>query len=102
WDPQREIDECLDLVRQARQRADDAFRQSALLDDAKANLERRGEPCRGTALEDEVKRVRRKFMEAQLIEAGTERAVFWGWSNIYTYTKSIGEQVLASSGVRYT
>lgn len=102
WDPQREIDECLDLVKQARQRADDAFRQSAFLDEAKDNLQRRGEPGRGHALEDEIKKVRRKFVEARLIEAGTERAVFWGWSNIYTYTKSIGEQVLASSGVRFT
>ncbi len=40
WDPQREIDECLDLVKQARQRCEDAFRQSAFLDEAKANLTR--------------------------------------------------------------
>ncbi len=102
WNPQREIEECLDLVRQARQRADDAFRQSAFLDEAKKNLEERGEPGRGKPLEDEVKKVRRKFVEARLIEAGQERALFWGFSNIYTYTKSIGEQVLAGSGVPFT
>jgi len=102
WDPQREIDECLDLVKQARQRCEDAFRQSAFLDQAKHNLSERGEPCRGRALEDELGKVKRKFVELQLIEAGKERALFWGWSNIYTYTKSIGEQALASSGVPYT
>ncbi len=102
WNPQREIEECLDLIRQARQRADDAFRQSAFLDEAKKNLEARGEPCRGAPLEGEVKKVRRRFVEAQLTVAGQERALFWGWSNIYTYTKSIGEQVLAGSGVRFT
>ncbi|MFO0759533.1 MAG: SDR family oxidoreductase [Byssovorax sp.] len=102
WDPQREIDECLDLVKQARQRADDAFRQSAFLDRAKENLRQRGEPCRGAALTDELAKVRRSFIKDQLIEAGQERASFWGWTNIYTYTKSIGEQVLAASGVRFT
>ncbi len=102
WDPQREIDECLDIVKQARQRVGDAFRQSAFLDRAKENLKQRGEPCRGTALEDELAKVKRKFVEGQLKEAGQERAHFWGWTNIYTYTKSIGEQVLANSGVPFT
>ncbi|MCC6559090.1 MAG: AMP-binding protein [Polyangiaceae bacterium] len=102
WNPQREIDECLDLIKQARHRCDDAFRQSAFLDEAKANLEARGEPCRGSALEDELAKVKRKFIKDHLIEAGRERAIFWGWTNIYTYTKSIGEQVLASSGLPFT
>lgn len=102
WDPQREIAECLDLVKQARQRCEDAFRQSAFLDEAKENLKQRGEPCRGSALDDELAKVKRKFVERQLTEAGKERAHFWGWTNIYTYTKSIGEQVLASSGVPFT
>lgn len=101
WDPQREIDECLDLVKQARHRAGDAFRQSAFLDQAKHNLGERGEPCRGTALADELAKVKRNFIKDRLTEAGTERAVFWGWTNIYTYTKSIGEQVLAASGVPF-
>lgn len=102
WDPQREISECLDLVQQARQRCEDAFRQSAFLDEAKANLAARSEPCRGSALENELARVKRKFIKDRLIEAGKERALFWGWTNIYTYTKSIGEQVLASSGLPFT
>lgn len=102
WNPQREIDECLDLVKQARHRCEDSFRQSAFLDEAKASLEARGEPCRGSALEDELAKVKRKFIKDRLVEAGRERALFWGWSNIYTYTKSIGEQVLASSGLPFT
>ena len=102
WDPQREIAECLDLIKQARQRCEDAFRQSAFLDQAKENLKTRGEPCRGAALADELAKVKRKFVERQLMDAGKERAHFWGWTNIYTYTKSIGEQVLAASGVPFT
>jgi long-chain acyl-CoA synthetase len=102
WDPQREIAECLDLVKQARQRCEDAFRQSAFLDEAKENLKQRGEPCRGSALDDELAKVKRKFVEKQLTLHGKERAHFWGWTNIYTYTKCIGEQVLADSGVEFT
>jgi long-chain acyl-CoA synthetase len=102
WDPQREIEECLDLIKQARQRCNDAFRQSAFLDQAKHNLASRGEPCRGQALADELAKVKRNFIKDHLIEAGKERAIFWGWSNIYTYTKSIGEQALAASGLPFT
>ncbi|HVY48189.1 MAG TPA: SDR family oxidoreductase, partial [Minicystis sp.] len=69
WDPQREIDECLDLVAQAKIRGDDAFRQSAFLDEAKQNLERRGEPARGQVLDDELAKVKRKFMKERLVAA---------------------------------
>ena len=102
WDPDREIAECLDVIEQARHRAGDAFRQSRFLDEAKRNLTRRDEPCSGSALEAELERVKRKFVEARLAEMGTERAQFWGWPNTYTYTKSIGEQIVASSGLRVT
>ncbi len=102
WDPTREINECMALVTQAKQRVDDAFRQSRFLDEAKANLEARNEPAYGKVLDEEIARVRRKFVEKQLGDAGMERAQFWGWPNTYTYTKAIGEQVLANSGLRFT
>jgi len=102
WDPDREIAECLDVVEQARHRAGDAFRQSRFLDEAKKNLRENGEPGRGRALEDEVQRVKRKFVEGQLSEMGMERARFWGFPNTYTYTKSIGEQIVARSGLNWT
>ncbi len=102
WSPEREIAECLDVIEQARHRASDAFRQSRFLDEAKKNLESRNEPARGRVLKDEVAKVRRKFVEAQLASMGMERARFWGWPNTYTYTKSLGEQIIAASGVPFT
>jgi long-chain acyl-CoA synthetase len=101
WDPEREIAECLDIIEQAKGRANDAFRQSAFLDQAKANLIEAAEPARGRVLEQEIERVRRKFVEAQLAGFGRERAQFWGWPNTYTYTKSIGEQIVARSGLPF-
>ena len=38
WSPQREIEECIDLVDNVRHRANDAFRQSHFLDQAMKNL----------------------------------------------------------------
>lgn len=102
WDPQNEIRESMDVIEHVRHRCEDQFRQSLFLDEAKKNLKERGEPCRGKVLEDEFAAVKRRFIKNRLIEAGMERALYWGWPNIYTYTKSIGEQVLAASGVPYT
>ncbi len=102
WDPDREIAECMDVVEQARHRMSDAFRQSHFLDEAKNNLLERNEPARGPILERQVERVKRKFVEAQLAEMGMERAKFWGFPNTYTYTKAIGEQIIARAGLRFT
>lgn len=102
WDPDREISECLSIIEQAKQRADDAFRQSHFLYQARSNLLARHEPTTGEVLEREVSRVRRQYVEARLSEMGNERARFWGWSNTYTYTKSIGEQIAVRSGLPVT
>jgi long-chain acyl-CoA synthetase len=102
WDPDREIAECMDVIEQARHRSNDAFRQSRFLDEAKKQLHARGEPARGSVLENEVAKVKRKFVEAQLADLGTERAKFWGFPNTYTYTKAIGEQIALASGLPCT
>jgi long-chain acyl-CoA synthetase len=102
WDPEREIADCLDLIAQAKSRCEDAFRQSDFLERARKNLIARGEPTTGKPLEDELKNVKRKYVSDRLVEAGLERATHWGWPNIYTYTKSIGEQIIARSGIPFT
>lgn len=102
WNPEREIADCLDLIAQAKSRAEDGFRQSDFLERATKNLKRRVEPTTGKPLEDELKNVKRRYVEDRLVEAGLERATHWGWPNIYTYTKSIGEQIIARSGIPYT
>ena len=102
WNPKREIDDCLDLIAQAKSRAEDAFRQSDFMERATKNLERRAEPTVGKPLADELKSVKRKYVSDRLVEAGLERATHWGWPNIYTYTKSMGEQIIANAGIPYT
>jgi long-chain acyl-CoA synthetase len=102
WNPEREVADCLDLIAQARSRCEDAFRQSEFLERATKNLTRRNEPTCGAPLEAELKSVKRKYVSDRLVEAGLERATHWGWPNIYTYTKSIGEQIIARSGIPFT
>jgi long-chain acyl-CoA synthetase len=101
WNAEREIADCLDLIAQARHRCEDAFRESTFREQAMKNLLRRGEPTQGPALDAELKSVKRKFVSDRLVEAGLERAEHWGWPNIYTYTKSIGEQIIANAGIPY-
>lgn len=102
WSPAREISECEDVVKAVRHRSADSFRQTTFVAEAKENLAKKGEPGRGSALEDEIKHVRRSYEEKEMIAAGMERAKVWGWHNIYTYTKAIGEQILCESGLRFT
>ena len=43
-----------------------------------------------------------KEIRERTTELGAERAEYWGWTNIYTYTKSMGEQVIAQTpGLTY-
>jgi len=102
WDPAREIREGIDLVRSIKRHADDAHRIAQFEEEARRNLERRQEPTAGPVFAAEVRRVRERYITDACGKAGTERAQYWGWTNTYTYTKSLGEQVLAASGLGFT
>jgi long-chain acyl-CoA synthetase len=39
---------------------------------------------------------RSKALSQKLSDLGVQRALQWGWTNTYTYTKSLGEQLLAA------
>jgi long-chain acyl-CoA synthetase len=44
-----------------------------------------------------------KEIRQRLIDLGKQRARLWGWVNTYTYSKSLGEQIIASTpGLEYT
>jgi long-chain acyl-CoA synthetase len=45
-----------------------------------------------------IRKARTRWIRDQLIELGIERAHCWGWPNIYTYTKSLGESLLQLEG----
>lgn len=44
-----------------------------------------------------------KELTQQLVDLGSQRAAQWGWVNTYTYSKSLGEQLLAAAeGLDYS
>ena len=48
------------------------------------------------------KRRRSRELSQRLIALGRQRAAGWGWVNTYTYSKSLGEQIVASAdGIEY-
>jgi long-chain acyl-CoA synthetase len=44
-----------------------------------------------------IGRERKLWLSLELIKAGMDRAQVWGWPNTYTYTKALGEQVIAGT-----
>lgn len=58
------------------------------------------------ACADEIAKIRRESLSSAsarraLIAAGLRRAHAWGFPNTYTYTKYLGEQLLAASSLRF-
>ena len=102
WDPEREIVEGLELAASVKRRAEDAHWLAHFEQEAKATLRKRHEPTTGEVFDAEVRRARERWIADETGRVGTERAKFWGWTNTYTYTKSLGEQVLAGSGLAFT
>ncbi len=102
WEPAREIAEGLDITTSIKRHANDRFRVASFQERARENLERKGEPARGAIYEAEVKKLRERYITEETGREGTARARYWGWPNTYTYTKSLGEQILAASGLAYT
>jgi long-chain acyl-CoA synthetase len=40
---------------------------------------------------------RKRWLEERLVEVGRQRALGWGWPNTYSYTKSLGEQLVLAA-----
>jgi Male sterility protein/haloacid dehalogenase-like hydrolase len=66
----------------------DTLRQQALEKrEAAKNLQ-------GTALENQIRKNRVRWLRQAMIEAGTSRANELGWPNTYTFTKSLAESLI--------
>ena len=47
----------------------------------------------------DTERRRREWVQTELVKAGTERARSLGWTDVYTFTKALGERVVADVGI---
>lgn len=93
----QEIRDCERLAARVRDESEDR----SLADRFRAAAKRRFLE-EGRDLDDEkalrlaIARERKNWIRQRLTELGIEKANWWGWPNIYTYTKSLGEQLVAA------
>ena len=79
-----------------RELADDAQVLARLRQEARDRLrEENRDPDDEQALKLAVARSRKEWIREQMTQQGIDRAAKWGWPNIYTYTKSMGDQLVA-------
>ena len=53
------------------------------------------DPDDESELKSAIFRERKMWIRERTTELGAERAEYWGWTNIYTYSKSLAEQIIA-------
>lgn len=96
FDVNKEIADCARLSEQARQEADDAVQIAKFREQARTRFEEEGrDPDDEAELKSAIFRERKMWIRERTTELGAERAEYWGWTNIYTYSKSLAEQIIA-------
>ncbi len=95
FDADAEIADCERVIEQTRELAQDRRHISMFRERAQASLrEQRRDPDDRETLKLSVARERKLWVHERLTAIGMQRAEHWGWSNTYTYSKSLGEQVV--------
>src|SRR3954451_17770203 len=93
----KEIADCAKLADRVREEARDAMMTARFRELARKRLAEEGRDVDDPdALGLAVARERKVWTRTRLTDLGVERAAYWGWPNIYTYTKSLGEQLVAA------
>ena len=96
FDVNREVEDCARLSEQARQEADDAVQAAKFREQARNRFIEEGrDPDEEAELKSAIFRERKMWIRERTTELGAERAEYWGWTNIYTYSKSLAEQIIA-------
>ncbi|MBK8466658.1 MAG: AMP-binding protein [Chloracidobacterium sp.] len=97
FDVNQEVEDCARLSEQARQEADDAVQAAKFREQARQRFIEEGrDPDDEAELKSAIFRERKMWIRERTTELGAERAEYWGWTNIYTYSKSLAEQIIAS------
>mgnify|MGYP002348274396 CR=1 FL=1 len=100
---EQELADAERIVARLREQADDKALGSTFREKALTRLKEEGRDFADEkTLRLAIGRERKLWLTLQLVDAGMQRAKHWGWPNTYTYTKSLGEQVIAGTpGLRY-
>ena len=93
---EREVADSERVSAEVRAQAGDAQIQSELMELARKRLrDTNRNPDDKSALKLTFARERKDWVRNELTQRGMDRAAYWGWPNIYTYTKSMGDQLVA-------
>ena len=96
-----ELADCQRVIEQQKSLADDRAHVSLFRDRAWRRLTDEGrDPEDLQTMKIAVQRERKMWLSTRLTEIGMERARHWGWTNTYTYTKSLGDQIVAEAAQR--
>jgi thioester reductase-like protein len=97
FDAEKEIASLREMILRIEERSESAELAKALRRQA---LGRSGDPSKVGAeeLDGVLKRNRARWARNRLVRAGMKRAHHLGWPNTYTFTKSLGESILAKLG----
>jgi long-chain acyl-CoA synthetase len=97
FDPAAEIADCQRIIDQVRDQSNDRQHISEFRERGAESLRaQRRDPDDENDLKIAVARERKIWVNEVLTKLGMERARHWGWTNTYTYTKSLGEQIILS------
>ncbi len=100
FDFRKEIEGCVRDIRLTEEDADSTHLKSRFTEAARERMrEQDADPDDERSLTVEVADRRNRWMDGSMVDRGMERAQHWGWPNTYTFTKSLGEQVVAASGL---
>lgn len=96
FDWRRELSDLQRIVEEVKGRTDDGALEVQFAEKAKDRLKSEGREVNDRSLRAGITAQRRRWVADEQIRLGIERARYWGWPNIYTLTKAIGEQSIAS------
>lgn len=93
----RELQDCDALKKRVHEEASDVVISARFRQEARERLIEEGrDPDDERTLQTAIAREKKVWIRSRLTDLGIERAKWWGWPNIYTYTKSLGEQIVAA------
>ncbi|MBM4290228.1 MAG: AMP-binding protein [Deltaproteobacteria bacterium] len=99
---EREVLDAVDAIARWRREADSQVMQEAFRQEAVSALRKRDLDSEHEGhLAQELRAARRRWLNDRLRDEGMDRAKRWGWTNTYTYTKSLGEQLTVSRAQGY-
>jgi long-chain acyl-CoA synthetase len=95
FDAERELEDCLRLVKRVEEEAKEQERDGEFRERILERFRRdHKDPEDAEAYAKALDRERERWIDRTLSEEGKRRAARWGWPNIYTYSKSLAEQVI--------